>query len=291
MSKGLTAALRRGARLTALSVFSLFCGLAFSLLPAQPAWAGEEILITGSTTVLPVMQKAGEAFMAAHPDISLAISGGGSGNGIKALNEGLCKVAMSSRDIKASELEEARAKGVRPQRLAIAVDALLPVLHPSNPVNALSLDQLRDIYAGKIVNWKEVGGRDEKIVVISRDTSSGTFESWADTVMRGEKTAASALMQASNGGVAQAVAGNRRAIGYIGFGYLNASLKKIKVNNIEGTAENALNKTWPIARELYIFTNGEPAGAVKKLTDFLLDPRKGQKAVAETGFIPLPLKK
>ena len=254
---------------------------------AGNAAAKEEILITGSTTVLPVMQKAGEAFMAANPDISLAISGGGSGTGIKALNEKLCQVAMSSRDIKPSELEEGRAAGVNAVRTSIAVDALVPVTHPDNPVKNLSVEQLRDIYAGRIVNWKEVGGTDGPIVVISRDSASGTFEIFSEYIMNKEKILSSALLQASNGGVVQAVANNRRAIGYIGFGYLDASLKKIDVNGVEASAENALSRKWPISRELYLFTDGAPAGAVKKLTDFLLDPAKGQKIVAETGFIPL----
>ncbi len=249
--------------------------------------AQEEIVITGSTTVLPVMQKAGEAFMAANPGVSLAISGGGSGNGIKALNEGLCDVAMSSRDIKDSETAQGKAKGVTPLRIAVAIDALVPVVHPQNPVKALSSAQLQAIYAGKITNWKEVGGLDENIVVISRDSSSGTYESWEQIIMKKEKVAASALLQASNGAVVQAVSKNRKAIGYIGFGYLNDSLKKLDVDGVNASAQSALDKSWPIARELYVFTNGTPAGAVKKLIDYLLDPRKGQKAVAEIGFIPL----
>lgn len=265
--------------------------LLFGLLAAVPAFAAQqEIVINGSTTVLPVMQKAGEAFMIVHPDISLAISGGGSGNGIKALNEGLCEVAMSSRDIKPSEVEEGKAKGVNAVRAAIAVDALVPVAHPENPVKNLTMEQLRDIYMGTITNWKDVGGKDENIVVISRDTSSGTYETWEEIIMKKGKVAPSALLQASNGAVAQAVSKNRKAIGYIGFGYLNASLKKLEVNGIEATPETALSHKWPIARELYIFTNGEPAGAVKTLVDYLLDPQKGQKAVQETGFIPLPKK-
>ena len=249
--------------------------------------AQDEIIINGSTTVLPVMQKGGEAFMAANPDISLAISGGGSGNGIKALNEGLCAVAMSSRDIKDSEKAEAEKMGIKPYRTAIAVDALVPVVNPNNPVKGLSAEQLREIYKGNIKNWKEVGGNDEKIVVISRDTSSGTYESWEEIIMKKEKVSPTALMQASNVGVVQAVSNNNKAIGYIGFGYLNSSLKKLDVNNIEATPETALAGEWPIARELYLFTDGEPKGAVKKLVDFMLDPMKGQKSVAEVGYIPL----
>lgn len=258
------------------------------LFAASPATAAQqEIIISGSTTVLPVMQRAGEAFMAANPGISLAISGGGSGNGIKALNEGLCDIAMSSRDIKETEVEQGEAKGVTPVRTSVAVDALVPVVHPENPVRELSSEQLRDMYAGKITNWKDVGGSDETIVVISRDTSSGTYETWVEMIMKKEKVAPSALLQASNGAVAQSVSNNKKAIGYIGFGYLNKSLKKIDVNGVEASSATALSKQWPIARELYIFTNGRPSGAAKKLVDFLLDPQKGQKAVAETGFIPL----
>jgi phosphate transport system substrate-binding protein len=203
-------------------IATIFVASLAGLLAAVPAAAAQqELIISGSTTVLPVMQKAGEAFMAAHPNINLAISGGGSGNGIKALNEGLCDIAMSSRDIKDSEVEQGQAKGVTPVRTSVAVDALVPVVHPDNPIGELSSEQLRDIYAGKVKNWKDLGGRDEAIVVVSRDTSSGTYETWVEMIMKSEKVAPSALLQASNGAVVQAVAKNRRAIGYIGFGYLN----------------------------------------------------------------------
>ncbi|MDR3358747.1 MAG: PstS family phosphate ABC transporter substrate-binding protein [Desulfovibrio sp.] len=270
-------------RLLFALLLSIVAGISF--VPA--AAAAEEIVVTGSTTVLPVMQKAGEAFMAANPGIALAISGGGSGNGIKALNEGLCHIAMSSRDIKSSEMAQGKANGVNPARTTVAVDALVPVVHPENPVKALSTAQLRDIYAGRIANWKEVGGTAGKIVLISRDTSSGTFETWESMIMNKEKISPSALLQASNGAVVQAVAKNRRAIGYIGFGYLNRSVKKLDVDGIEASPATALAGRWPIARELFLFTNGEPAGAVKKFVTYLLDPQKGQKAVAETGYIPL----
>lgn len=266
----------------AIAVFLL------GIMVTAPAYAAsQEIMINGSTTVLPVMQKVGEAFMNANPGSSLAISGGGSGNGIKALSEGLCQVAMSSRDIKDSERAEAEARGVNPYRIAIAMDALVPVVHPDNPVKEISVEQLRDIYAGKITNWQELGGEDAKIVVISRDSSSGTFETWEEIIMKKTKVSPTALMQASNGAVVQAVSKNKKAIGYIGFGYLNNSLKQINVNGIVAGAETALDGTWPIARELYLFTNGEPQGELKKLVDFVLDPKKGQKYVLDIGYIPL----
>jgi len=262
-----------------------------SLVLAVPALAAkEEIVINGSTTVLPIMQKTAENFMAINPDVSLVISGGGSGNGIKALTDGLCQIAMSSRDMKANETELAKSKGVNPIRIPIAVDALLPVVHPSNGVAQLGVEQLRGIYAGAITNWKEVGGADKKIAVISRDTSSGTYETWDEKIMNKEKVAPSALLQASNGAVVQAVSKNPNAIGYIGFGYLDKSVKGLNIGDLKATPESALSGQWPIARELYIFTNGEPKGTIKKLADYLLDPQKGQKAVLEVGSIPLQKK-
>lgn len=263
-----------------------------SLALAVPAFAASktEIVINGSTTVLPVMQKVSENFMAANPGVEISLSGGGSGNGVKALNDGLCQIAMSSRDMKDNEKELAKSKGINPVRTAVAVDALVPVVHPSNAVSKLSADQLRDIYMGKITNWKELGGADSKIVVVSRDTSSGTYETWEEMVMKKQKVAPSALLQASNGAVVQAVSKNKNAIGYVGFGYLDKSLKKLNVNDKEATAATALSREWPIARELYIFTNGQPQGAIKQLVDYIVDPMKGQKAVLEVGFIPLEKK-
>lgn len=263
-----------------------------SLVVALPAFAASktEIVINGSTTVLPVMQKVSEDFMAANPSVEISLSGGGSGNGIKALNDGLCQIAMSSRDMKDNEKALAKTKDITPVRTAVAVDALVPVVHPSNALNKLSADQLRDIYMGKITNWKELGGADSKIVVISRDTSSGTYETWEEMIMKKQKVAPSALLQASNGAVVQAVSKNKNAIGYVGFGYLDKSLKKLNVNDVEATAASALSRQWPIARELYIFTNGQPQGAIKQLVDYIVDPMKGQKAVLEVGFIPLEKK-
>jgi len=175
--------------------FSLLCMI---MLAAPFASANRaEIIINGSTTLLPVMQQAGEAFMAENPDVTLALSGGGSGNGINALNEALCHIAMSSRDVKPSEVEKARIKGVAFVKIPVAIDALVPIVHRDNPVQNLTVEQLRDIYAGKITRWSEVGGRDENIVVISRDTSSGTYEVWDQFVMKKVRVAPRALLLTS----------------------------------------------------------------------------------------------
>lgn len=254
---------------------------------AVPAFAGQEIVINGSTTVLPIMQKAGENFMSSHPDIVLHLSGDGSGNGLKALAEKQCDVAMSSRDLKGKEKHVATRNGVEPIRTTIALDAIVPVVNPANGVSGLSMAQLRDIFAGRIVNWKEVGGADANIVIVSRDTSSGTFEGWDDLVMHKTRVSPAALMQASNGAVVQAVANNRNALGYIGLGYLNTSVKGLAVNGVAPCAASTLDGLWPIARELYIFTNGQPAGAVRELLDYLLARDKGQQDVLEMGFVPV----
>lgn len=266
------------------SLLALAC-----LLPVQ-ANAAEELVINGSTTVLPIIQKVAETYMAANPGVDIALSGGGSGNGMKALIDGLATIAMSSRDIKSSETDLAAKKGIHPVRIPVAVDALVPVVHPENPVSSLSLEQLKDIYAGRITNWKELGGTDTKIVVISRDTSSGTYETWESLVMKSEKVMPQALLQASNGAVVQTVSKNRNAIGYVGIGYMAPILKGLHIGTLIASPESALSKQWPLARELYLFTNGQPTGTAEAFIKYALDPAKGQKAVLEAGFVPLATK-
>lgn len=264
---------------SAMAAMALMCG-------AGSALAGD-ISINGSTTVLPVIQKVAEQYMAATSGVNLSISGGGSGNGIKALIDGLTNIAMSSREIKSGEVEQAEAKGVKPLATAIAVDAIVPVVHPSNKVQSLSIDELRGIFTGAITNWKQVGGDDARIVVVSRDSSSGTYETWESMVMKDERVAPSALLQASNGAVVQTVAGNKNALGYIGIGYVGSSTKSLHIGDKIATAATALSREWPLSRELYIYTNGEPQGEIKAFVDYILDPEKGQKAVADVGFVPL----
>ena len=269
------------------NMLSWLCAGLLAATVAAPAQAAQTITINGSTTVLPVMQKAGEAFMASHPGVNLVISGGGSGNGIKALNDGLCDIAMSSRDMKDKEKEQGAAKGVQAVRVPVALDALVPMVHPENKVKDLSSAVLRDIYSGKITNWKAVGGADAPIVVVSRDSSSGTFETWNELIMHKERVMPAALLQASNGAVVQAVSKNKNAIGYIGFGYLGKNLKALSVDGKVASAQSAADGSWPIARELYLFLNGEAKGDIKTLIDFMLDPQKGQKQVQQVGYIPL----
>ncbi|MEJ2642044.1 MAG: phosphate ABC transporter substrate-binding protein [Desulfosarcinaceae bacterium] len=258
----------------------------FFLLSTSMVWAGN-IVVKGSTTVLPIAQKVAEAYMKDNPETTISISGGGSGNGIKAIIDGTTDVADSSRFIKDKEVALAVQKGVYPVPFAVAYDCIIPVVHPSNPVKDLSLDQLKAIYKGEIKNWKEVGGDDRKIVVVSRDTSSGTYEVWEGKVMKKERVFPGALLQASNGAVAQAVAKNKNAIGYVGIGYLNDTLKGTSVNGITGSPETTLDGTFPISRPLYMFTNKWPKEEVAKFINYVIHPDKGQKLVESAGFVPL----
>lgn len=248
--------------------------------------AAENVVIKGSTTVLPIAQAALEAYMKAHPGVNISLSGGGSGDGIKALIDKSTDIANSSREIKSKETDLAKTKGVNPVATTVAIDAIVPIVHPKNNVNGLTIDQLSQIYQGKISNWKEVGGDDLKIIVVSRDSSSGTFESWGHLVLNNAKVTPRAQLQASNGAVVQAVSKNKYAIGYIGLGYLNRSVKALAVNGIQASAKTAMSKEYPIARPLYMYTNGQPTGVVADFINSVLSPA-GQKLVAKEGFVPI----
>jgi phosphate transport system substrate-binding protein len=194
---------------------------------------------------------------------------------------------MMSREMKEKEIKQAEAKGVHPKQIVIAYDCITPVVNAANPVKNLSQAQLKDIYTGKITNWKDLGGAPGEIVVVSRDSSSGTFEYWGEHIMKNERVFARALMQASNGAVAQTVSKNKYAIGYVGLAYAKApGLRDLTVDNVEASIANTLNGTYPISRGLYLYTNGEPSGDVAKLVNFILSDA-GQKIVASVEYIPL----
>lgn len=196
-------------------------------------FAAGTVNLNGSTTVLPVMQQVSEAFMQKNPGVVVTISGTGSGNGIKALRDKMTDVAMSSRDLKDKEKKDFEAHGINPVKIPVALDAIIPVVSPKNAVASLTMEQLRDLFAGKIKNWKELGGADAPVVVVGRDSSSGTFESWQELVMGKTRVSQRALLQSSSGGVVQAVAGNPNAIGYIGVGYLDSQIKGLVVNGVQ----------------------------------------------------------
>ena len=264
----------------------LVCLVSLNLLGVYTALAGETLVIKGSTTVLPVAQATAEAYMKINPGINISLSGGGSGNGIKALIDGSTNIATASRFIKPKEVNLAQEKGVNPAAHRIAIDAIVPIVHPKNPVTDLTTEQLSLIYQGKIRNWKEVGGEDLKIVVVSRDTSSGTYEVWEEKILHKAKVTPRAQLQASNGAIIQTVSRNKYALGYIGLGYLNKSVRALKVNGTEATVATALSGAYPVARPLFMYTNGQPKGIVSDFINFVVS-KDGQEIVRKEGYIPL----
>lgn len=245
-----------------------------------------ELVIKGSTTVLPIAQKTAEAYMLQNPGVKISLSGGGSGNGIKAIIDGTADIGNASRFIKSSEVTLANTKGVYPVPFRVALDAIVPVVNPENKIADLTMAQLKDIYMGKIKDWKDIGGTPGQIVIISRDSSSGTFGVWRDMVMKKERVIPSALTVPSNGGIVQAVSKTPGAIGYVGLGYLTKEIKAVRVEGIAGTEENTLNGSFPISRGLFMFTKGWPEGDTMGFISFILS-RKGQALVKEAGSIPL----
>ena len=246
---------------------------------------GKKVVIKGSTTVLPITQKTAEAFRKTDR-ISITIEGSGSGNGIKALIDGTCDIANSSREMKPEELKGAADKGKAVKEIVLAYDMIVPVVHPSSVVKNISMAQLKAVYDGSITNWKQLGGRDENIIVISRDTSSGTYEIWHEKVMKKTDVKKDALLQASNGAIVSAVSGNPKAIGYVGFGYIDSSVKALTVDKVETTIENGKSGKFPISRKLYMYVDEKKLSAdAQKYIDFVLST-DGQKLVKEAGFIP-----
>jgi phosphate transport system substrate-binding protein len=247
------------------------------------------ISIKGSTTVLPITQKAMEEYSRINKDVAISIDGSGSGNGIKALIDGTADIANSSREMKDKEIELAKSKGIDIEEIPIALDCLAPVIHPKNKLENITLDQLKGIFTGTLKTWDKIPGADSKenIVVVSRDTSSGTFESWHEIVLKKADVKKDALMTASSGQVATTVAGNEKAIGYVGFGYLNESLRALKVNGVEPTIENGKSGKFPISRKLYVYVNkNKISKEARAFIDYILSP-EGQKVVKKAGFIPV----
>jgi len=244
------------------------------------------VVIKGSTTVLPIAQSCAEVFMDENPKISISVQGGGSGVGIASLIDGTCNIADASRPIKDKEVATAKEKGINPVTNIVARDAIAVAVHPSNGINGLTLEQIKAIYTGEISNWSNLGGSDQSIVIISRDSSSGTFETFNELALDGEKVRPDALLQASNSAVATTVANTPGAIGYIGLGYVSEKVKAISVDNVMPSKETVNSGDYALARPLFMYTDGEPTGAVKKFLDFVMS-EEGQKLVEENGYISL----
>jgi len=256
------------------------------------------IQIKGSDTMVNLAQSWAEKFMEENPGDFIAVTGGGSGTGLSSLISGTCDIAMSSRNIKNKEVGLAKQKGINPNEIMVALDGLAVVVNPSNPVDKFTISQLADIFTGRITNWKEVGGKNEKIVLLSREVNSGTHVYFKEHVLRkgnpsgSEEFASGALMLSSSQAIADEVAGNPSTIGYYGMGYISPKQKAVaiakdeKSEYISPTLENVISGKYPISRPLFIYTNGSPQGLVKKFDDFCLS-QEGQDIVLKTDFVPV----
>ncbi|MEA1939950.1 MAG: phosphate ABC transporter substrate-binding protein [Candidatus Caldatribacteriota bacterium] len=266
-------------------ILLLTCLVLTLIVPISQAGEGQ-LVVQGSTTVLPIAQAAAEVFMQNNPQANISVRGGGSGNGIAALIEGTCNIADASRPMKIKEILLCQKKGISPVPHIVAMDGIAVIVHTSNPVQGLNIEEIKDIYIGKITNWKELGGKDLKIVVVSRDSASGTFETFSKIALGGKKVKPEALAQASNNTVATIVSTTKGAIGYVGLGYISNTVKALPVNGVIPEQETVVSGKYPISRPLYMYTDGAPQGVAKDFLEFICS-EEGQKIVEEQGFVPL----
>jgi phosphate transport system substrate-binding protein len=246
--------------------------------------ATKGIVIDGSTTVGPIAKSFAAYFMKKYK-VPVTVSESGSGNGAKSLINGSCDIADMSRSMKPQEIAAAKARKINPVANVVALDGLAMIVHPSNPVRNLTEAQIADIFSGRINNWRQVGGPNFPIVVIQRESNSGTQETFKELVLKDRSVVRNAETQASNGAVKNRVSQTRGAIGFVGLGYLDASVKKIAVNGVLPSSATVKNKSYRLARELYMYTNGRPSGMVAKFVDLPKTP-DGQRIIKELGFVP-----
>jgi len=250
------------------------------------------IQLKGSDTILNLGQSVAEKFMEKNKSAKVAVTGGGSGTGIAGLLNKTVDIAQASRSIKTKEIDKAKESGIEVKEWTIAFDGLTVIVNKNNGVSDLTKEQLRAIYIGEITDWKEVGGKEGKILTLSRDNSSGTHVFFKEDILRKgnekgpEEYRNDVLYLPSNQAILNEVEKNENSIGYIGMGYMTDTVKGLKVEGIQASVENVFNKTYPISRGLYWYTDGEPKGDLKKLIDFMFS-EEGQKIVAKEGFVPV----
>ena len=268
---------------------ALAAALLLSTTVVSVSWAEEtKLQIEGSTTVGPIADAFTEAFKKMHKNLSITVKKTGSGDGAAALVDGRCDIAAMSRFMKEKEFKKAVDNGVMPVAHAIAMDGVCLVVHPSNPLSGLSTEQIRQIYTGQVTNWKSVGGADMPIVAISRDTSSGTYETFHNLVMNKEKMAGSVEYVNSNPQSHARVKTTAGAVGYVGLGFVDNDVKALKVDGVMPTRKTIASGVYPVSRPLFLFTNGYPelGSMVHAFCSFHLS-EQGQDILEQKGFVPV----
>jgi phosphate transport system substrate-binding protein len=261
---------------------------------AAPVSSGQKqtIKISGSTTVLPIVQKAADQYMAAHPDADIQVSGGGSGVGVHAIGAKTVDIGMSSREVTKDEMTKYPSFVIT----TIAQDGVAIIVNPANTIQYITLDQANGIYLGKITKWSEITGADvpgtnNQIVVIGRDSASGTRAYFDQTVL-GTATATNKMLEKnSNGAVLQTIAQTPGAIGYVSIGFVSKDVKALPVwynalKIIQPTIANVKDRSYPMSRNLYVITTGQPTGLTGDFIKYILSP-EGQKIVADEGYVTL----
>jgi phosphate transport system substrate-binding protein len=267
----------------------VFCSSLFGCAGKQTTHLADtrhSIRIKGSDTMVFLVQRWAEAFMKTHAGIAVYSEGGGSATGIRALINGTTDICATSRPWQPEEVKELVEKqGSLGISILSAKDALSIYLHPENPLQNLTLDQIKDIFTSRVANWQSLGGHDEQIVVLNRNPNSGTYLFFEEHLLLGETYSSSAKTLPTTLSIVQAIAKNRAAIGYGGFAY-GDSVQHASVNGIAPTPENVRNGKYPISRYLYLYTVSQPHGIMKQFIDWVLSP-EGQRVVQEVGYIPL----
>ena len=250
------------------------------------------VQVKGSDTILNASQAIAEKFMSENKGARIAVNGGGSGVGISALINKTTDIAMASRNIKDKEIEQAKAKGINVEEIVVGFDGITIIANKTNPIKDIDDKTLGKVFRGEITNWKELGGDDAEIVVLSRDSSSGTHEFFKEHIIREgnskgtQEYGAKTLYMPSNEAIKQEIKANKYAIGYIGMGYMDSSVEAVTVDGVAATPENVLNKTYPIAREVFWYADSAREGVVKELVDYAVSP-KGQEIIKNEGFVPV----
>jgi len=267
-----------------LFVRIIFC--IFFILMISSFRASEKIIIKGSDTMVFLSQKWAEKFMQKNPNVSIQVSGGGSGIGISALINGTTDICNSSRPIKTNEVKKLLERyGTTGVEVNCAIDGIIVYVNKINPVSNISLSQLKEIYRGKITNWKSVGGKNARIVLYSRENNSGTYVYFKDIVLNGEDYSPFCQNLPGTSSVVNAVSRDEFAIGYGGYGY-GKNVKILKIDNVEPTIDNIRDGLYPISRYLYMYLRNQPTGMIKNFIDWVISP-EGQKIVTESGFFPI----
>jgi len=239
-----------------------------------------DISIAGGTAHIPVMEAAQKTIMTAYPKISITVEGGGSGKGVEKVGAGTVDIGNAGRPLTEEEIAEYGLKSY-----PFAVDGVAVVVHPDNPVEDLSTAQMINIYAGNITNWKDVGGADQAINIFTREEGSGTRKTFWSKLLGKGKIIEDASFVGSNGEMRLAIAGDPGAIGYVGIGHIDETVKAPKLDGVAPSQENAASGAYPIVRKLYMNTKGEPSDLVKAFIDYIWSP-DGQQFCADAGYIP-----